>query len=145
MKPNAKWDQRFLALAAQVATWSQDPSTGCGAVIVRPDRTVASLGFNGFPRGMEDRETRYLNRQDKYARIIHAEINALTHAREPLSNFTLYCNLPVCHICALQVIQSGIKRVVYPKPSEDFSSRWGESAQKGRNYFEECGVRCDCV
>jgi deoxycytidylate deaminase len=34
--------------------WSKDPSTKVGAVIVRPDLTVASIGYNGFPRGMSD-------------------------------------------------------------------------------------------
>lgn len=36
-----KWDQRFLELAKVVSTWSKDPSTKTGAVIVRPDKTEA--------------------------------------------------------------------------------------------------------
>lgn len=47
----SKWDERFIELARLVATWSKDPSTKVGAVIVRPYRTVASVGFNGFARG----------------------------------------------------------------------------------------------
>ena len=53
-----KWDRRFLALAEHVADWSKDPSTKTGAVIVRPDRTIASMGYNGFPRGMADTDDR---------------------------------------------------------------------------------------
>ena len=44
-----KWDARFLDLAVYVADWSKDPSTKVGAVLVRPDRTIAALGFNRFP------------------------------------------------------------------------------------------------
>jgi deoxycytidylate deaminase len=39
-----KWDQRFMDLAAHVSTWSKDPSTKVGSVIVRLDRTVVSRG-----------------------------------------------------------------------------------------------------
>lgn len=46
-----KWDARFLDLAVFIGDWSKDPSTKVGAVLVRPDRTIAGLGFNGFPRG----------------------------------------------------------------------------------------------
>ena len=46
----ADWDQRFIALADHIGQWSKDPSTQQGAVIVRPDKTIAATGFNGFPR-----------------------------------------------------------------------------------------------
>ena len=34
MKNTEKWDKRFLEIAHQVATWSKDPSTKVGAIIV---------------------------------------------------------------------------------------------------------------
>lgn len=45
----AEWDRRFLKIAREVATWSKDPSTQVGAVIVDPDQRVVSLGYNGPP------------------------------------------------------------------------------------------------
>jgi dCMP deaminase len=45
---------RFLQLAEFIAGWSRDSSTHCGAVIVRPNRTIASVRYNGFPRGCDD-------------------------------------------------------------------------------------------
>jgi len=47
------WHDRFFAMADLVGSWSKDPSTKVGAVIIRPDRTIASVGYNGFPRGVE--------------------------------------------------------------------------------------------
>ena len=44
-----KWDRRFLKIAREGATWSKDPSTQVGAVIVDPDQRVVSLGYNGPP------------------------------------------------------------------------------------------------
>ena len=48
------WDMRFAQLAKLVSLWSKDPSTKVGSVIVRPDKTIASVGFNGFPKGVPD-------------------------------------------------------------------------------------------
>jgi deoxycytidylate deaminase len=58
VKPNLerqeKWDRRFLELAKQVSTWSKDPSTQVGAVLVNDLLQVVGMGYNGFPRGVED-------------------------------------------------------------------------------------------
>jgi hypothetical protein len=48
------WDARFLELAKLVATWSKDPSTQVGAVIVDPHQRVISLGLHGFPQRIAD-------------------------------------------------------------------------------------------
>jgi deoxycytidylate deaminase len=46
----SKWDERYLALAKEVSTWSKDPSTQVGAVTVGSKKEVLSQGFNGFVR-----------------------------------------------------------------------------------------------
>jgi len=136
-----KWDIRFLQLAKHISQWSKDPSTQTGAVIVRPDRTVCSVGFNGFPKQMADTPVYYSNREEKYSRIVHCETNALVHARESVVGYTLY-TYPFCSCdrCAVQMIQAGIKHCVFPVPSSDALSRWGECLSKAKDYFDECGV-----
>ena len=89
-EPINKWDLRFLTLAKFISTWSKDPSTKTGAVIVRPNNSICSVGFNGFPAAMSDDDTNYTNRNEKYSRIIHCEMNAAKFATEDLSGFTLY-------------------------------------------------------
>lgn len=116
-KGRDKWDFRFLELAKHITSWSKDPSTKCGAVLVRPDRTIASMGYNGFPRGIDDSEDKYLDREQKYARVIHAEMNAILTCPERPKGLTLYAYNqgwgPSCDRCAAHIIQSGITRVVY--------------------------------
>ena len=68
-----KWDRRFIELALHVATWSKDPSSKVGAVIVDEHRRVVSVGFNGFPAGVSDEE---VPRERKLLRVVHAEMNA---------------------------------------------------------------------
>jgi dCMP deaminase len=139
-----KWDTRFLTLAATVAGWSKDPSSQVGAVIVRGDKTVASLGFNGFPRGMSDDPALYADRETKYARVVHAEMNAILSAHEPVKGHTLYVTLPPCDRCCVHLIQSGLSRVVWPEEIPDsFAERWGEAIRRSVAMFQEAGVKVD--
>ena len=89
-----RWDRHFLALAEHVASWSKDPSTQTGAVIVRPDRTIASVGYAGFPRGCDDSDSLYADRNEKYARIVRCEMNAVLSAREPLQGRPAFPQCP---------------------------------------------------
>lgn len=136
-----KWDRRFLNLASEVAEWSKDPSTKVGAVIVKNNVHIVSLGFNGFPQYMQDKPEMYADREEKYSRIVHGEINAIIFAERPVRGMTLYTYpfLP-CDRCAVQVIQNGIARVVAPKPLPDKEERWGAAFAKTRRYFFEAGV-----
>jgi dCMP deaminase len=134
-----KWDLRFLELAETVASWSKDPSTKVGCVIVHPDLTISGVGFNGFPRGMCDHKELYDNREVKYSRTIHAEVNAVLNAAET-EDCVAYVTAPPCTNCALVLIQSGIARVVTRPPSRDLLSRWGEQLEKTKGFFAEVEV-----
>jgi dCMP deaminase len=141
-----KWDLRFFELAYLVASWSKDPSTQTGAVIVRPDRTVASIGYNGFPRGCDDDPALYADRPTKYARIVHCEMNAILSAREPLRGYTLYTYpFMSCDRCAAHVIQAGITRCVAPIATADQLERWGDAFKKSTALFGEAGVTVEFI
>ncbi|MDB3971852.1 dCMP deaminase family protein [Candidatus Thioglobus sp.] len=137
-----KWDQRYLALAKEVSTWSKDPSTQVGAVTVGSKKEVLSQGFNGFPRGIRDSDERYNDRETKYKLVVHAEMNAIynaTYSGTSLDGATLYVyGLPICSECAKGIIQVGIKKVVVEKSKE--LDNWNESVQLSKKMFDEAGV-----
>lgn len=135
--PN-KWHERFMQLAEHVATWSKDPSTKVGAVIIRPDRSVAGVGYNGFPRGVSDTQARLDDRPTKYAFVVHAEANAILAAKEDLSECVLYCTLFPCCECAKLIIQSGIRKIVVRREADP--DQWAESMNHSRQMFVESGV-----
>lgn len=136
-----KWHTRFLDLADHIREWSKDPSTQTGAVIVRADRTVVGVGYNGFPRGVVDSEERYLDRETKYAMVVHAEANAILHSREDLTGATIYVYpWPPCNECAKLIIESGISRVVSIKPTAEQLERWGKSMDIAKTMFGEANV-----
>lgn len=137
----SKWDRRFLDLAKFVAQWSKDPSTKTGAVLVRPDRSVASMGFNGFPKNMKDDPELYNNRDEKYSRVVHCEVNALIHAYEFTQGYTLYTwPFASCDRCCVQMLQAGITRFVFPEPSADALTRWADAFKRTKSYIEEAGA-----
>jgi dCMP deaminase len=145
-----KWDERFLDMSDLVASWSKDPSTKVGAVIARPDKTICSVGYNGFPRGMNDSDEIYADRETKYARVIHAEMNALLAAPEDVAEYTMYTSFrhygPSCDRCSAHVIQSGIERVVCRLEPEDPSmERWQDSITAGLKMYKEAGVQVDLL
>ena len=103
-----------MRLAREVSTWSKDPSTKVGAVLVRNKRIVAT-GFNGFPQALTDFDCLLQNRERKYERIIHAEMNALLFtgmdgARG--SDVFIYGMRGPCNNCTKHLIQAGVRRVV---------------------------------
>lgn len=138
-----KWDKRWLAMAAFIAGWSKDPSTKAGAIITENQVNLVSMGYNGLPQSMQDRVEYLNNRDEKYSRIVHAEINALLFSGRPnLRGCTLYVHpFLCCERCAVLVAQAGIERVVAPRPMPDKEERWGASFKKSREYFLECGVK----
>ena len=127
------WHEYFLSIAAIAAAKSKDPSTRVGAVIVRPDRTIVSVGYNGFPRGVADTPERLNDRPTKYSLVVHAEMNAILSARESLNGYTLY-TVPFmpCDRCFVHVIQTGIKQVVFPPATVSQEERWGEAFARVR-------------
>ena len=142
MSTVGQWDIRFLKMAKGIASWSKDPSTKTGAVIIRPDKTVASVGFNGFPRGMSDDNEHYDDRDVKYSKIIHCEMNAIISAKERLTGYILYVYPFIsCDRCAVHVIQAGIVQVVAPMTPTHLDTRWGDSIKRSMSYFLEAGVK----
>lgn len=131
----------FLDIAATVASRSKDPSTKTGAVIVDPKGRIVSVGYNGFPRHMPDLHTHYNNREEKYSRIIHCEMNALIFAQRDLEGCTLYTwPFLSCDRCAVHMIQAGIALIVAPKCPPEAAERWEPIFEKTRKYLFESGV-----
>ena len=142
-----KWDRRFLELARHISSWSKDPSTKVGAVIVDPLKMVVGMGYNGFARGVDDREERYDDRETKYKFVVHAELNAILNAGASAKGSTIYVwpafgAPPLCSNCAKAVIQAGIVRAVgyLPEPGNPAAERWAEELAVAYQMCTEAGV-----
>ncbi len=134
-----KWDRRFLELAKYISSYSKDPSTKVGAVIVDKDgRSIVSTGYNGFAKGVKDTAERLNNRDIKYKIVCHAEMNAILFAKRDLTGCILYTYpFGCCSSCASYIIQTGISRVVFPKTD---NPRWTESIALSKKIWDESGL-----
>ena len=139
----SKWDTRFLEMAEHIAAWSKGPRKRIGAVIVRPDKSIASLGYNGPPRGFDDAVFLNMTRDEQHAVVIHAEDNAIRQAApgEGLSACTLFVSpLLPCANCADKIAKAGIRRVV--AYCGHISPDWRASAEAAEQVFINAGVEC---
>lgn len=141
-EPIPKWDARFLNLAKQIAQWSKDPSTKCGAVIVRPDKSIASTGYNGFPPGIDDNEQWLHDREIKYGVVRHAEENAFSFCRDSdLTGYTLYVwPFMPCSNCMSEISINKIARVVSITSK---GTRWEKSFAISRDIAVQSNIKLD--
>lgn len=138
----AKWDKRFLNLAKYWANvCSKDPSTRVGCVIAQSDMRIVSLGYNGFPMGVDDTEDRYNDRETKYSFVCHSEPNAILSAQGKIDKDCSIYTWPLspCKECAKLIIQAGLKRVVIPSNSKN--DRWNATNDIANIMFSEANVR----
>jgi dCMP deaminase len=149
-----RWDRRYLEVARLVSTWSKDPSTKVGAVVVNSRGHIVGTGYNGFPVGVEDTDERLNDRPTKYALVVHAELNAVLQAGSQALGSTIYVypafgRPPLCTGCAKAVIQSGVRRVVGYLPDEsnghDAIARWSEEIEKSFGMCREAGLQMDMI
>lgn len=103
------WSEYAMKLAEAAALRSEDPHRQVGTCLLRPDNTVAGLGYNGAPAGVE------LDWEDRDARrawVLHAESNALRYARPGEVEVLVTTAIP-CSTCLLLIASYGIGHVVY--------------------------------
>lgn len=136
------WNERWTSLSGFIANWSKDKSTKVGAVIVDDRNNLIALGWNGFPRGINDEIEERHTRPTKYDFTEHAERNAIYNAAAngvKLLGCTLYLTWFPCADCARGIIQSGIKTVVCYEPSID--SKWNDSFKNSKQLLTEAGIK----
>lgn len=120
MDKETRRHQLWIDVAQRVSEESKDRSTKVGCVIVSPDNTILSTGWNGFPRDVDDTDEAKHERPAKYEWTIHAERNAVCNAAREgigLKGATAYLNFTpyaICVPCVGTLWQSGIVRFVGP-------------------------------
>ena len=105
------WPQYGIELAKTAALRSEDPFVQVGCCIFRPDNSIASLGYNGAPPGID---IDWSDRDKRRKRVIHAETNALKHIK-PGAADRMFVTLMPCGDCIKNVASYGIKNIFYVK------------------------------
>ena len=109
-----------MTMAETIAQRSHHPNFKVGSLVVTADNTqVLSLGYNGNASGMSNRPQ---SDNPGESGLLHAEINALLKMdyNNPKDQI-MYLTLSPCENCAMAIINSGIKKVVYKNEYRDLS------------------------
>lgn len=133
------WTDYFMEMAQLVATKSKDPNTKVGCVVITDDKVVAATGYNGLPRGVEDKTER-MERPAKYLWTSHAEENAVAQAARvgmKLKGGTAFVTHMPCSRCARTLIQAGIEYVVVDRGTTSMPQ---EEFDVAMQMFKEAGV-----
>ena len=125
------WDEYFMEIANTVSKRATCDRGRSGCVIVR-DRQILVTGYVGSPKGLPHcdevgHQFRRVLHEDgtvseHCVRTVHAEQNAICQAAKlgiSLDGATLYCRMTPCRVCAMLIINCGIKRVVCEKKYHD--------------------------
>jgi len=142
------WDEYFIKMAALVAERSTCLRHHVGAVIVK-DKRVLTTGYNGAAKGKKDcleigckKDSLGLGSGFGYedCRAIHAEQNAIIQAGIhgiTIKDSTLYLTHTPCRICAKEIVQANIERIV---SYQDFTGDFG-----AKEYLEESNIKIDII
>lgn len=140
------WDEYFMGQALEVSLRSKDPSTQVGACIANSENKQVSVGYNGLPDGMDDDDFYWNSPGEKTGDIyttknpwvVHAERNAILNCKgTKLDGTTIYVTLFPCYECAKEIVQAGIKKVVYLRMYSD-----EVSVKITNEIFNYAGVEC---
>lgn len=107
MRPS--WGEYALAMAHAAASRSQDLDYKVGCVVLRADHSIASVGYNGAPSGVE---LDWGNREARRPYVIHAEQNALRWTTPTdVAGGLLAVNYHPCARCLLDIAAYHISQV----------------------------------
>lgn len=120
-----RMDKYFMKVAQLTAELSYAKRKKVGAVLVKDNRII-SIGFNGTPKHFDNACEDVMPDGSLVTKpiVIHAEANALFWCAKTeilTEGATMYLTLSPCSTCALGLIQSGVKRVVYLEKYRDMS------------------------
>ena len=108
-----KWKKRYLKLAKEISSWSKDPSTKVGAIIVGEKGRVISQGYNGFLPGCVHES---IIKDGHEMATVHAEQNAISDCakRGVSSNRSIaYITHYPCVNCMKVLCAAGINEIKY--------------------------------
>ena len=141
------WDEYFMEIAHTVSKRATCDRGRSGCVIVK-DKQILVTGYVGSPNGLPHcddigHQMKKMLHEDgtvseHCVRTVHAEQNAICQAAKrgiALDGSTLYCRMTPCRVCAMLIINCGIKRVVCEKKYH--------AGVESEEMFDKAGVKLE--
>lgn len=105
------WDKYGLEIAKAASYRSEDPYLKVGACVLRIDRSIISIGYNGAASGVD---IDWGDRDSRRSYVIHAEINALRYCTpDQTRGGYMYVTHHPCLECIKVIASYSIDTVTY--------------------------------
>ena len=138
--PELDWDECFMGIAKILSLRSKYPSSQVGACIVSQDHRILSVGYNGTPNSIDDKDINWSSENDdimeiKNTWVVHAELNAILNFRgntKDLEGSSIYVTFIPCIDCVKAIAQVGIKTVYYEELRKKFMN--------SLSILDKCGI-----
>lgn len=117
----SKHIQAYMKCAEAFAECSNDKRLKVGSVIVKDNRII-SCGYNAHAEHIND--PNQLEDGTTDPRVRHSEKNALMgliRSNQNAVDATMFCTHACCKFCAIDIVDSGIKRFFYKEEYRDVS------------------------
>jgi dCMP deaminase len=127
----SKHIKAYMKCAEAFAECSNDKRLKVGSVIVKDNRII-SCGYNAHAEHIND--PNQLEDGTTDPRVRHSEKNALMgliRSNQSAVDATMFCTHACCNFCAIDIVDSGIKRFFYKEEYRDVS---------GVQYLQSNGV-----
>lgn len=141
------WDEYFMDVA-NAASKRATCDRGRSACVIVKNNHILVTGYVWSPTGLPHcddvwHQFKKTTHEDWHVtnhcvRTIHAEQNAICQAAKigvSLNWGTLYCRMTPCRVCAMLIINCGIKRVVAEKKYH--------AGEESEQMFKDVGVKLD--
>lgn len=143
------WDEYFLEIMRSVSKRATCDRGRASSVFVK-DKQILVTGYVGSPMGLPhcDEIGHQMMKTvhedgsitDHCVRTVHAEQNAICQAARrgvSLDGATVYVNMTPCRVCAMLLINSGIKRVI--------AERKYHAGKESEQMFKKAGVKLEYI
>lgn len=143
------WDAYFMEVMEAISKRATCARGRSGCVIAK-DNQLLVTGYVGSPIGMPHcdevgHQMKKVLHEDESitehcVRTVHAEQNAICQAAKngvSIDGATLYCRMTPCRVCAMLIINCGIKRVV--------CERKYHAGSETEAMFKESGIQLDFI
>ena len=130
----------YMNIACEIANLGTCKRLKVGAVLLRKDGSVASMGYNGAPSGMDHCTDETCNSENRCIHTLHAEENALRFSTGEIN--TAYLTHEPCLNCTRNMALRGVKFIFFKNPYNSMPQREKDERNAICEHF---GIRISCL
>lgn len=124
------WDEYYMNIADAVSTKSPDRIKVGSVLISNKDNKILSTGYNSTPKGVNNANIDFTDRDLIKKIIVHSELNCVIY-KNNFEDCTLYVTRSPCEKCVLVLAAARVNKIIYKDEHKDI-----KESKKLCQYFD---------